>query len=71
MQLLTTIHTQFCARNTVRFGTHSAASSTAAIVTATTLPLQVLATANTAHGVTIIRIVTIKEKHNKAKEIHH
>ena len=66
-QLLMTIRTQFCARNTVRFGTHSAASNTSATITATTPPLQVLATATTAHGVIIIiRIVTINEKHNKA-----
>ena len=29
-----TIHTQFCARNTVGLGTHSTASSTAAAITA-------------------------------------
>jgi len=60
-----TIHTQFCARNTVGFGTYIAASSTAATITASTPPLQVFATA--AHGVIIfIRILTVKEKHNKA-----
>jgi len=66
LQLLMTIHTQFCARNTVRFGTHSAGSSTAAAIAVTAPPLQVLATATTAHGITIIRILTIKEKHSKA-----
>jgi len=44
-------------------------SSTAATITATTPPLQVRATATASHGVIIviiIRIMTIKGKHNKA-----